>query len=92
MINIEKFELSEESFSIFVHSLPSFCWFKDNVHVAVACFSQFKRYLCVLNTDTQKVVLKYQCNTYFGVYSNLVLTSFMKLDSKNCILQLSTFE
>ena len=90
LINIEKFELREESFSIFVHSLPSFCWFKDNVHVAVACFSQFKRYLCVLNTDTQKVVLKYQCNTYFGVYSDLVLTSFMKLDSKNCILQLST--
>ena len=89
LINIEKFEFSEECFSIFVHSLPSFCWFKDSVHVAVACFSQFKRYLCVLNTDTQKVVLKYQCNGFFGVYYDLVLTSFMKLDSKNCILQLS---
>ena len=90
MIEIEKFQYNEESSFIFVHSLPSFCWFNDNIHVALACFSQFKRFLCVLNTDTQKVVLKYECNAYFGVYADLVLTSYMKLDSKNCILQVST--
>ena len=90
LIKIEKFEFKEEMFSIFVHSLPSFCWFSDSTHVAIACFSHFKRYLYILNTDTQKVIMKYECNAYFGVYSDLVLTSYMKLDSKNCILQIST--
>ena len=92
LIKIEKFEFREEMFSIFVHSLPSFCWFSDSNHVAIACFSHFKRYLCVLNTDTQKVVMKYECNAYFGVYADLVLTSYMKLDSKKCILQISTID
>ena len=92
LIKIEKFEFREEMFSIFVHSLPSFCWFSDSTHVAIACFSHFKRYLCVLNTDTQKVVMKYECNAYFGVYADLVLTSYMKLDSKKCILQISTID
>ena len=90
LIKIDKFEFKEEMFSIFVHSLPSFCWFSDSTHVAIACFSHFKRYLYILNTDTQKVIMKYECNAYFGVYSDLVLTSYMKLDSKNCILQIST--
>ena len=92
LIKIEKFEFKEEVFSIFVHSLPSFCWFSDSTHVALACYSHFKRCLCILNTDTQKVIMKYECNAYFGVYSDLVLTSYMKLDSKNCILQTSTID
>ena len=78
------------SVALFSYPLPDSCWLNDNVHVVLPNVINGIENACIINTSSGNMLKTFECSL-FGVYSDIIISSYMKLDSMSNALQVSKY-
>lgn len=80
----------DKSFPLFVKgsSIHYNYWLGDNVHVVLPVICNGRNNLCIVNTETGKLLFKTECSSLLCVFENIILGSFMKLGSRENALMI----
>ena len=77
---------------MFTHDLPKKCWLNDNIHVVVPNDRSGVQYAVVINTQTGSVLTEMECNTLYGVESDIIIMACHRLNSAGATIKLGQFE